>query len=176
MDFFCQATPYQGTLKYHDPSCLPDDELCVEENTTALAVHLSDNEGEILNAFYKGVIQFYQRFIQKRLINLTSNPNYYIYLSFLDPIKSQGKKQCTVDQLGDILPVTFDKAAVKVEHHEFLVNSDIDCAESNAVKFWVNVYNMKSLMTRILPLLPSNYCLFLHLMQTVNKFSAMYEE
>ena len=53
-------------LKYHDPSShLPDDELYVGDSTAALAVHLSDNEGEILNDFYKGVIQFYQCFRQK---------------------------------------------------------------------------------------------------------------
>ena len=42
-------------LKYCDTSThLPDDGLFVGDNTTALAVHLSDNEDEILNEFYKG--------------------------------------------------------------------------------------------------------------------------
>lgn len=46
-------------IKYHDPSShLTDDELFVGDSTTALSVHLSDSEGEILNEFYKGVVQF----------------------------------------------------------------------------------------------------------------------
>ena len=47
-------------IKYCDSSFhLPDDELFVEDSTAALSVHLSDNDGERLNEFYKGVLQFY---------------------------------------------------------------------------------------------------------------------
>lgn len=46
-------------LKYRDASThLPDDKLFIVDNTTALAVHLSDNEDELLYEFYKGVVQF----------------------------------------------------------------------------------------------------------------------
>ena len=36
-----------------------------------------------------------------------------------------------------------DKAAVKLEYREFVVDCDVDCTE-NDVKFWLNIYNMKS--------------------------------
>ena len=48
--------------------------------------------------------------------------------------------------MSDILPVIFDKAAVKIEHREFLVDSDLDCTQSDATKFWLNIYNIKSPM------------------------------
>ena len=134
-------------LKYcYTSTHLPDDELFVGDNTTALAVHLSDNEGEILNEFYKGVIQFYQRFIQKQLQKFNFKSQLLQILSFLDPANSQGIKQCTFDQIDDLLPITFDKAVVKLEHREFVLDCDVCCSESDAVKFWVNVYNMKSPM------------------------------
>ena len=71
-------------LTYRDASIhLPDDELFVGDNTTALAVHLSDNEDETLNEFYKGVVQFYQCFIKNSYRNLTLNPSYYRSFHFL---------------------------------------------------------------------------------------------
>lgn len=127
-------------LKYRDASThLPDDELFIGDDTTALAVHLSDNEGEILNEFYKGVVEFYQRFIQKQLQKFDFKSQLLQTLSFLDPANSQGIKQCTFDQIDDLLPVTFDKAAVKLEHREFVLDSDVNCSESDAEKFWSNV-------------------------------------
>ena len=63
-------------------------------------------------------------------------------LSFLDPGNTQGiKQQHTFDQLGNILPVTFDRAALKIEHREFVVDSDLDCTESDATNVWLNIYN-----------------------------------
>ena len=59
---------------------------------------------------------------------------------------TQGIEQCTFDQIDDLLPITFDKAVVKLEHREFVLDCDVCCSESDAVKFWVNVYNMKSPM------------------------------
>ena len=55
-------------LRFNDPSThLPDDELYVGDSTTALLVHLNENECELMNEVYKGVIRFYQRFVQKQL-------------------------------------------------------------------------------------------------------------
>ena len=99
-----------------------------------------------MNEFYEGVIQFYQCFIRKQFKNFDFKSQLLHILSFLDPVKSQGIKQCTFDQLGDILPITFDKAAVKIEHREFVVDSDIDCTEGNATKLWVDIFHMKSPM------------------------------
>ena len=132
-------------LKYRDASThLPDDELFIGDNTTALAVHLSDNEDELLNEFYEGVVQFYQRFIQKQLQKFDFKSQLLQILSFLDPAYSQGIKQCAFDQIDDLLPITFDKAVVKLEHREFVLDCDVCCSQSDAVKFWINVYNMKS--------------------------------
>lgn len=46
---------------------LPNDELFIGDSATALALHIHDNEGETLKDFYKGVVLFYQRFVQKQL-------------------------------------------------------------------------------------------------------------
>ena len=84
---------------------------------------------------YKGVVQFYLRFVQKQLKKFDFKSQLLHIVSVLDPVNSQGIKQCTFDQLDDILPVTFDKAAVKVEYREFVVDSDVNCTEGDAVKF-----------------------------------------
>lgn len=162
--------PCLTQLKYHAPSHLPDD-LSIGDSTAALAVYLSDSEGEILNEFCKGVVQFYQHFMQKLLQKFDFKSQLLHVLSFLDPVKCKGIKQCTSDQLGDILQITFDKDAVKMEHREFVVDSDIDCAEGNATKFCVDKKSpiWVHINTRILPLLPSSFCLFVRLMQTVNR-------
>lgn len=96
-----------------------------------------------MNEFYKGVIQFYQQFLQKQLKKFDFKSKLLHILSFLDPVNSRGIKQNTFHQLDEILPVTLDKVAVKLEHHEF---DSVHVTETNAVKFWVNVYNMKSSM------------------------------
>ena len=121
-------------------------ELFIGDNTTALAIHPSVNKDEILNEFYKGVIQFYQHFIQKQLQKFDFKSQLLQILSFLDPANSQDIKQCTVDQIDDLLPITFDEDVVELEHREFVLHCDVCCSESDAVKFWVSVYNTKSPM------------------------------
>ena len=64
----------------------------------------------------------------------------------LDPSNSRGLKQNTFDQIDEIIPLTFDKVAVKLEHREFVVDNSVDFSESDAVRFWINIYNMKSPM------------------------------
>ena len=49
-------------------------------------------------------------------------------------------------QLHDILPVNFDKGAVKLKYHEFAVDSEVHCTETDATKFWLTVCHMKSPM------------------------------
>ena len=39
-----------------------------------------------------------------------------------------------------------DKGTIKLEHHEFVVDGDVDSTESDAIKFWLDIYNMKSPM------------------------------
>ena len=134
-------------LKFHDTSThLSDDEVFIGDSATALSIYLSDNEGEVLNEFYKGVIQFYERFVQKQLQKFNFKSQLLPILSFLDPANTLDIKQCTFDQIEDILPICFDQTAVKLEHREFVVDCGVDCSENNAVQFWLNVYNMKSPM------------------------------
>ena len=64
-------------------------------------------------------------------------------LSFLDPHNSRNIKQSTFDQVEELLPLTFNKVAVKLEHLDI---SNVTFSEADAVKFWINVYNMKSPM------------------------------
>ena len=64
-----------------------------------------------MNEFYKGVVQFYQCFIQKLLQKFDKLLH---LLSFLNPVNSQGIKLCTFDQIDDILPITLDKSSCQV--------------------------------------------------------------
>lgn len=133
-------------LKFHDSSThLPKDELFIGDSATALAIHLID-DGEILGDFYDRVILFYQRFIEKQLQKFDFKSKLLHILSFLDPANTVDIKQCTFDQIEDISPITFDKTAVKLEHREFVVDCNIASSENDAVKFWLNVYDMKSPM------------------------------
>ena len=75
-------------LRFTDP--LPDDEIYVGDSTSALLVHLKDNECELMAGFYKGAVRFYQRFAQKQLQNFKSNLLHI--LSFLDPPNSRNIK------------------------------------------------------------------------------------
>ena len=68
-------------------------------------------------------------------------------LSFLDPIQSQNIPQSTFDLIEDNIPVVFNKAVTKLEHREFVTDTDIDPeVDCDAVKFWLKVCSMKSPM------------------------------
>ena len=112
----------------------------------ALFVHLSESQDELMNGFCKQVIQFYQHFLQKQIKKFDFKSKLFHILSLLDPVNSRGVKQYTFDQIDEILPVTFDKLAVKLAHREFVVDYDVHFTDTNAVRFWVNVHNMKSPM------------------------------
>ena len=131
-------------LRFTDPTThLPDD---VGDSTTALLMHLKDNECERVSGFYKDTVNFYQRFIQKQLQKFDFKSNLLHILSFLDPPNSQNIKQSTFDQVNELVPLTFNKVAAMLEHREFAVDGSIDFSQTDAVKFWVNVYNMTSPM------------------------------
>ena len=113
---------------------------------TALFVYLSESQDELMNGFCKQVIHFYHHFLQKNLKKFDFKSKLFHILSFLDPVNSRGVKQYTLDQTNEILPVTFDKVAVKLEQCEFVVDYDVHFTDTDAVKFWVNEHNMKSPM------------------------------
>ena len=57
-----------ASIKYLDSSVhLPDSDIYVGDATTALLLHLQENEGQPVDAFYNRVKQFYQDFIIKLL-------------------------------------------------------------------------------------------------------------
>ena len=89
---------------------------------------------------HKGAIQFYQHFLQKEFQKFDSKSNLLRILSFLDPPISENIKQNTFDKIEEIIPLTFIKVVVKLKHHGFAG----DCSATDAVMFWINVYNMKS--------------------------------
>ena len=78
--------------------------------------------------------------------NLTFKSNLLHILSFLDPPHCQSINQNTFDKIEDILPLRFDIVAVKLKHSEFAVDCTVTFSETDAVTFWINVYNMKSPM------------------------------
>ena len=51
------------------------------------------------------------------------------------------------DKIADLLPLSFDKAAVNLEFREFVADRDV-CStdDQDAVEFWLSVLNMKSAM------------------------------
>ena len=68
-------------------------------------------------------------------------------LSFLDQCISQVITQSTFDLIEQNFSVTFDKAAVKLEHREFMLDTDIKPdGYSDAVAFWQNVAHLQSPM------------------------------
>lgn len=88
------------------------------------------------NEYYKVVsVQFYLHFVQKQLKNFDFKFQLLHILSFHDLVNTQGIKQCLFDQVNDILPATFDKAAVKIEYSKFVVDSDVHCTEGDTIKF-----------------------------------------
>ena len=134
-------------INFNDPSThLPTENIFVGDSATALALYLRDNEGERLNEFYAGVLEFYQRFVQKQIQKFDFRSQLMHILSFLDPSQVQGIEQHTFDQIEDVLSIPLDREVVALEHREFVVDGDVDCTESDAVKFWLTVYNMKSPM------------------------------
>ena len=125
---------------------LPNEEIFLGDSTTALFIDLNENDGEALSGFYHGAVSFFQRFVQKQIQKFDFKSDVLHILSFLDPAKSQLAKPGVFDRIRDCLPLSFDKAAVKLEHREFVSDSSIDTRVTDAVSFWVAALNMKSPM------------------------------
>ena len=48
-------------LRFTDPSAhLPDDEIYIGDSTSALLVHLQENECELIDGFYQSAVRSYQ--------------------------------------------------------------------------------------------------------------------
>jgi len=141
-------------IKYVDPvNQLSNQDLFIGDNTTALILHLEENEGESVAQFYRGVITFYEAFIKKQLNKFNFKSKVLQVLSFLDPSKCQLLSQSHFALIEDNIPiVNFDKQQTKLEHREFLIDNEIEGikeAQEDAVKFWHCVCNLKSPMDEL---------------------------
>ena len=85
---------------------LPNDCVFIEDETTALLLHISDNEGEAVGSFYKSVIKFYQGFVKKQLKIFDFKSQVLRTLFFLNPAEIQCVPQTV---FADTIPIAFDK-------------------------------------------------------------------
>ena len=132
-------------LKYMESSNkVSNAELFVGDSTAALIVHLNENEGYSVNAFYTNVFKFYS-FVRKQLKVFDFKSSVVCTLSFLDPSLSQKMSVSTFDVIANHFPISFDKSAVKLEYREYMIDA-LDTSEGDAMKFWLSVSNMKSPM------------------------------
>jgi hypothetical protein len=133
-------------ISYTDPNIqLSQDDIFVGDDTSAFLLSLVD-EGEDIRDFYDQVIKFYEAFMKKQLKAFDFKSEIFKVLSFLDPCKWQSMTPASFDLLEKYLPVPFDKTAIKQEYREFAAESDLTHVGHDAVKFWTNVYQMKSPM------------------------------
>ena len=128
-------------------SYLSTEDIYIGDNTLALIINVSENEGESVKGFYEHVIKFYQRFLDKLLKVFDFRSEVLSSLSFIDPMKSQIISSSLFDKIEDNFPISFDKAAVKLEYREFAMDEDVtDLDHENAIQFWNNVSKLTSPM------------------------------
>ena len=98
-----------------------------------------------MDAFYNRVKQFYQSFITKLLDKLDFKSDLFKTLKLLDPQHCLDLPLDVFDKIADLLPLSFEKAAVNLEFREFVADRDV-CStdDQDAVEFWLSVLNMKS--------------------------------
>jgi hypothetical protein len=135
------------SINYLNPSfLLPDKELFIGDDTSALLLHLQENEGESVNVFYTGVKRFYQAFVTKLLDKFDFKSDMLRLLKFLDPTQCQNIPITAFEKIEEIFPISFDKSVVTQEYREFAVDTDVQTSEKDAVKFWLDVKSVKSPM------------------------------
>ena len=134
-------------VNYTDSSNhLPDDKVFIGDNTTALLTHLHDNEGEPVQVFCEKVVNFYEHFIKKQLKVFPFESQVLHAPEFLDPINSLSITSSVFDMIENIA-IEFDKALTKLEHHEFVCDTEI-CPENDGdvITFRLKVHSLKSAM------------------------------
>ena len=120
--------------------------MFIGNSTTALVLHHQD-DGCNVTLFYEGAIKFYITAVKKLLKVYDFRSNILQTLSYLDPVKCQTIPQSTFDSIEERIPVSFDKATVKLEHREFMLDPEVQPEESDdAVTFWLNISHLKSPM------------------------------
>ena len=126
---------------------LPEQDIFIGDDTTALLLHLCENDGVVVEPFYENVIKFYQGFVKKQLKVFNFKSQVLQTLSFLNPCQSQHVSQFMFDQIADNIPIEYDKQVIKLEHREFVTDVDVAAVmDENAIKFWLNILHLKSPM------------------------------
>lgn len=81
----------------NESNLLCEDDILIGDDTTALLLHLQQNEGELVGQFYRKVIQFYLAFVKKQLKSFDFQSPVICTLSYLDPIQAQQLPVSTFD-------------------------------------------------------------------------------
>ena len=92
---------------------IPDDQVFIGDDTTALVLHLKDNEGESVQNLFRGVVKFYEFFVKKQLKLFDFMSQLLSALAFLDPEKSVEYANFTV--LLDLLSSNIVNLCVMVK-------------------------------------------------------------
>lgn len=97
---------------------LKDDELYIGDDTTALLLQLSENEGVPIDNFYEGVRSFYIAFVGKLNAKFDFKSRFLANLKFIDPVNV--KISFWLHSMRSM--IKFDKAATKLEFREFAID------------------------------------------------------
>ena len=125
---------------------LATQDMFIGDSTTALVLQHQD-EGCNITVFYEGAIRFYIAAVKKVLKVYDFRSNILQTLSFLYPGKCQTVPQSTFDAIEEKFPIAFEKATVKLEHREFMLDSEEQPEENeDAVNFWLKISHLKSPM------------------------------
>ena len=109
----------------------------VSDDTSALLIHTTENEGGAAGKFYEHVIQFYQAFIKKQLKIFDFKSPVFRTLSLLYPVNAQSMSLSTFDMLDKSFSVNYDKRQIKLEYRDFSTDATAASAGTeDAVDYW----------------------------------------
>lgn len=112
-----------------------------------MITHLEDNDGEPIQSFFPDVVTFYERFVKKLLKVFDFKSKHSNALAFLDPVKSVSMPTSVFDLIEENIPIDFDKALTKLEHREFVCDSEVSTSDAvDAISFWKTIGSLKSTM------------------------------
>ena len=128
---------------------LSTNDIYIGDDTLALIIDLTEDEGESVKVFYEHVVKFYQQFLSKLLKVFNFKLDIFNCLSFIDPAKSQVSHSSISDKIEENIPISFDKAAVKLQHREFTIDDEVSSLVEryeDAIKFWLDISKLRSPM------------------------------
>ena len=126
-------------------------DVFVGDSTTALLLHYEEGEGACSTLFfYQEVMKFYIAAVKKFLKVYDFKSTILHAFTFLDPLNCQNITLSTFDLIEQTIPIVFDKMAVKLEHREFVLDTEVHAGESeDAVEFWIRVSHTSSPMDEL---------------------------